>query len=85
MVELLPHRLSPRVSRKPSLQYLILDGESDPTALEPTDELIHRQRIPYPVWNGLTNRSGIAGQCYWLPNLYVPLLAEYHELSDRKI
>lgn len=61
------------------------DGGSDPFALELTEEPIQTQHIHNPIWNRLTNGTGMAGQYNQLPNQYAPLLIEYPELSDRNI
>ena len=70
---------------KPPARYASPEGGSDPFALEPPDRPIHTQCIRNPVWNGLiTHGAGIAGRYSRLPSQYVPQLAEYPELSDRK-
>ena len=50
-----------------------------------SDDRISTQCICNPVWNGLTHGTGVARRYDQLPNQYVPLPAEYPELSDRKI
>ena len=60
------------------------DGGSDPIVSEPTDGPIRTQYIHNPIWSGLTNGKGVAGQYDRLPNQYVPLHEECPEPSDRR-
>ena len=46
----------------------------DPTALELTDEPIHKQCIHNPVWLRLKNDTGVAGRC-------IPI-SMYHNLQN---
>ena len=71
--------------KKPPTRYASPDGGSDPVASEPTDGPIRTQWIRNPIWSGPTHGTGVAGRYDQLPNQYVPLLAEYPELSDMKI
>ena len=50
-----------RCDESPPTQHVGLDVGSDPTVLGQTDEPIHKQCIPNPVWNGLVVDTGVAG------------------------
>ena len=86
MVRVPPRRdFGQEICERSPTRYASPDGGSNPTASEPTDGPIRTQWIRNPIWSGPIHGRGVAGRYDQLPNQYIPLHAEYPELSDMTI